>query len=103
VRAVFEARVRVRRQLIPLPHQAQGAVVYQALLHTGLTTYVTPETVNSAQRRDPLITDSIVTPLTILTPGRYLRRWARRLRDFGCSREDSVTPGLTLPFLSPAY
>jgi hypothetical protein len=90
VRAVFEARVRVRRRLIPLPHQAQAAIVYQALLQAEFTAYVTPETVNSAQRRDPLIAASLVAPLTILTPGRYLRRWARRLRDFGFGREDSV-------------
>ena len=61
-----------------------------ALQQEGFTTYVTPETANSAQRRDPLIAASLLTPLTTLTPGRYLRRWARRLRDFGFSREDSV-------------
>src|SRR5215472_4462453 len=75
VRAVFEARVRVRRGRTPLAHQAQAAVWYQALQQAGLTVYVTPETVNSAQRRDPLIAASLVAPLTILTPGRYLRRW----------------------------
>jgi hypothetical protein len=90
VRAVFEARVRVRRGLIPLPHQARAAIVYQALLHAELTTHVTPETVHAAQRRDPLIAASLFAPLTTLTPGRYLRRWARRLRGFGFSREDSV-------------
>lgn len=63
---------------------------YQALRQAGRSVYVTPETVNSAQRRDPLIAASLFTPLTTLTPGRYLRRWARRRRDFGFSREDSV-------------
>lgn len=63
---------------------------YQALWQAGLTAYVTPETINSAQRRDPLIAASLLTLLTTLTPGRYLRRWVRRLRDFGFSREDSV-------------
>jgi hypothetical protein len=87
---MFEARVRVQRGRLPLPHQAQAAIAYQALLQEGCTTYVTPETVNSAQRRDPLIAASLFTPLTILMPGHYLRRWARRLRDFGFSREDSV-------------
>src|SRR5712691_5857474 len=90
VRAVFEARVRVQRRRIPLPHQAQAAMVYQALQQAGFTTYVTPETVNLAQRRDPLIAASLLTPLMTLRPGRYLHRWARRLRDFGFSREDSV-------------
>ena len=90
MRAVFEARVRVQRGRVPLPHQAQAAMVYQALRQVGLTTYVTPETVHSAQRRDLLIAASLFTPLTTLTPGRYLRRWARRLHDFGFSREDSV-------------
>jgi hypothetical protein len=67
--------------------------VYQALQQAGFTTYVTPETANSAQRRDFLIAASLLTPLTTLTQGRYLRRWARRLRDFGFSREDSVILG----------
>ena len=93
VRAVFEARVRVQRRRVPLPHQAQAAIVYQALQQAGFTTYVTPETVNSAQRRDSLIAVSLLIPLTTLTQGRYLRRWARRLRDFGFSREDSVILG----------
>jgi len=65
-------------------------MVYQALWLAGLSIYVTPETVHSAQRRDPLIAASLLTPLTTLTPGHYLRRWARRLRDFSFSREDSV-------------
>jgi hypothetical protein len=64
--------------------------VYQALRQAGLITYVTPETVHSAQRRDPLIAASLLTSLTTLMPGRYLRRWARRLRDCSFSREDSV-------------
>src|SRR5215510_4937434 len=77
VHAVFEARVRVRRRLIPLHHQAQVAMAYQALLQAGRTAYVTPETVHSAQRRDPHIAASICMPLTTLTKGRYLRCWAR--------------------------
>jgi hypothetical protein len=63
-------------------------MVYQALRQAELITYVTPETVNSAQRRDPLLAASLFTPLTTLMPGRYLRRWAQRLRDFNFSRED---------------
>jgi hypothetical protein len=65
-------------------------MVYQALQQAGFTTYVTPETVNLAQRRDPLIAASLLTSLLTLRPGRYLYRWARRLHDFGFSREDSV-------------
>ncbi len=65
-------------------------MVYQALRQAGLLTYVTPETAHLAQRRDPLIAASLLTPLTTLTSGRYLRRWARRLRDFNFSREDSA-------------
>jgi hypothetical protein len=67
VRAVFEARVRVQRRRIPLPHQAQAAIVYQALQQAGFTTYVTPETANAAQRRDSLIAASLRMSLTTLT------------------------------------
>jgi hypothetical protein len=65
-------------------------MAYQALLQAGHTAYVTPETVNAAQRRDPYIAASLFMPLSILRKGRYLRRWARRLRDFGFGREDSA-------------
>ena len=65
-------------------------MVYQALQQAGFIIYVTPETVHSAQRRDPLIAASLLTPLTTLTPGHYLRRWARRLHNFSFSQEDSV-------------
>jgi hypothetical protein len=65
-------------------------MAYQTLLRAGLTAYVTSETVNAAQRRDSHIAASIFLPLTTLTKGHYLRRWARRLRDFGFGREDCV-------------
>jgi hypothetical protein len=65
-------------------------MVYQALQQAGFIIYVTPETVHSAQRRDPLIAASLLTPLTTLMPGHYLRRWARRLHNFSFSRKDSV-------------
>lgn len=75
---------------MPLPHQAHAALLYQALLYLGTALYVTPEAAHSAQRRDPLIAASVLVPVTVLTKARYLRRWARRLRQFGFGREDSV-------------
>ena len=49
VRAVFEARVRVQRKRIPLPHQAQAAIVYQALQQAGCTVRTFDTTVGHLQ------------------------------------------------------
>ena len=55
-----------------------------------MTLYVTPETVRSAVRRDRRIAESVTGMATVLVKGRYLSRWARRLRDLNFTREDSV-------------
>jgi hypothetical protein len=51
---------------------------------------VTPESANSAHRRDERIATVILNPVVVLNPGRYLRRWARRLREHGITREDAI-------------
>jgi len=74
----------------PTDDQLHAISVYQALLTTGSKVCVTPEAANSARRRDERIAAVLLHPLVILTPGRYLRRWARRLREHGITREDAV-------------
>lgn len=51
---------------------------------------MTPEAATSARRRDERIAAFLLNPLVVLTPERYLRRWARRLREHGITREDAV-------------
>ena len=90
VRGVFESVVRLATGRRPIAAQLQAISVYQALLTTGSKVCVTPETANSARRRDERIATVLLNPLVLLTPGRYLRRWSRRLQEHGITREDAV-------------
>ena len=74
VRGVFESVVRLATGRRPIAAQLQAISVYQALLTTGSKVCVTPETANSARRRDERIATVLLNPLVLLTPGRYLRR-----------------------------
>jgi hypothetical protein len=90
VRRVFESVIRLAANRPPTEDQLQAVSVYQALLVTGKKVCVTPESANSARRRDERIATTLLNPLVVLVPGRYLRRWARRLRQHGVTREDAV-------------
>lgn len=70
VRAVFEARVRVQRGQIPLPHQAKAAIGYQALQQAGLTTYV-PTVFRSAQSSSDAV---VPVDIRYCQAGQQLRR-----------------------------
>lgn len=57
----------------------------------GIRLYATPQLLHILQRPSNLPIASVLLPdLHPLTAGRYLRRWARRLREEGISREDAV-------------
>ncbi|MCS6861766.1 MAG: hypothetical protein NZT92_15790 [Abditibacteriales bacterium] len=90
VRGAFEATVRLVAGRPPTDDQLQAISVYQALLTAGRRVGVTPEAVHAARRRDERIAAVLLDPLVTLTPGRYLRRWARRLREHGITREDAL-------------
>ncbi len=52
--------------------------------------YVTKETYNLiSDRRNIALTEGLLSDLRELKPGKYLRRWARRLRQHGFTREDA--------------
>jgi hypothetical protein len=54
------------------------------------TLFVSSKTFNLFARYVPLdIQDQVRARLTVLNPQKYHRRWARRLRSFGVSREDA--------------
>jgi hypothetical protein len=90
VRRVFEGWVRIEDNRLPTEEQLQAINIYESLLSKGLKVCVTPEAANSARRRDGRVATALLNPMVILTPGRYLRRWARRLREHGIVSEDAV-------------
>lgn len=72
---------------LPLPPRQQTA--YTAI--QVLLLYVTPQLLHILQRPANISLASVLLPdLHLLTAGRYLRRWARRLREAGVSREDAL-------------
>jgi hypothetical protein len=90
VRRVYENRARLAQGDPPTLHQAEAANAYAHLRALNQRLYITRETRNVLLLRPPIYATRILTQTTALIKGRYLRRWARRLRDFTFSREDAV-------------
>ncbi len=76
---------------LPLPPRQQSAyAAIQALRAEEVQLYVTPQLLHILHRPSNLpIASPLLPDLHPLTAGRYLRRWARRLREEGVSREDA--------------
>lgn len=89
-RRVYENRVRLAQGDPPTLHQAEAANVYSHLRALNQRLHITQETYNVLQLRPPIYAARILAQTRALKKGRYLRRWARRLRDFVFSREDAV-------------
>jgi hypothetical protein len=65
-------------------------VIFRRLRHYAIQLYITTESANILQRRQPQFATAILNRTETLRKGRYPRRWARRLRSFGFSPEDAV-------------
>ena len=90
VRRIYENRVRLAAGEPPTLLQAEAANAYARLRALNQRLYLTQETHQVLQLRPPLYAARILAQTQALKKGRYLRRWARRLRDFVFSREDAV-------------
>ena len=90
VRRVYENRVRLIEGEMPTVLQSEAANTYSRLRQQGYQLCLTTETYNVLQLRPPIYTAQILAQTQALKKGRYLRRWARRLRSFVFSREDAV-------------
>lgn len=90
VRRVYENRARLAQGDPPTLHQAEAANIYSHLRALNQRLYITQETRNVLRLRPPIYAARILIQAKALIKGRYLRRWARRLRDFTFSREDAV-------------
>jgi len=64
-------------------------LAFQRLISHSKRMYITPETLHSALRRSHTAGIVILPRLILLEKGKYLKRWARRLRELGFTREDA--------------
>lgn len=90
VRRIYEARVRAALGVPPTPLQSEAANVYALLRARGIQPCITEQTARILERRPPVFAVALLSQTLTLRKARYLRRWARRLRDFVFSPEDAV-------------
>jgi len=90
VRRVYENRMRLAEGNTPTLLQAEAANAYSRLRVLKLQPYITQETEHVLQLRPLIYAARILSQTKALRKGRYLRRWARRLRGFVFTREDAV-------------
>jgi hypothetical protein len=90
VRRVYEARVRLALGQPPTLQQAEAVNVWSRLRALDTSMSITEQTAHILQRRSPLFATALLAQTRTLQKGRYLRRWARRLRDVGFSPEDAI-------------
>jgi hypothetical protein len=80
----------VAKGLSPTPSQIEAVKVLVRLQHAHSQLYITEQSKNILQRRQPQYAKAILSGTEALRKGRYLRRWARRLRGKAFSREDAM-------------
>jgi len=90
IRRVYERRARLAQGLQPTSLQNEAADVYDRINTIAQRLYITQPTANVLRLRPPRHAAAILSDTRVLRKGRYLRRWARRLRDFNFSREDAL-------------
>jgi hypothetical protein len=91
VREALRGTVRAEMGLLLPPRQQSAYTAIQTLRAEGVRLYMTPQLLHILQRPSNLPIASVLLPdLHLLQAGRYLRRWARRLREEGISREDAL-------------
>jgi hypothetical protein len=90
IRRVYERRVRFALGVPPTPAQVEAANVYAQLCRPPQRLYITEQTVQILRRRPPLFAAPFLAETSPSQKGRYLRRWARRLRALMFAPEDAI-------------
>lgn len=90
VRRVYEARVRFALDQPPTLPQAEATNIWSRLRALDTPLYITEQTAHVLQRRPPVFAAVLLAQTQTLKKGRYLRRWARRLREESFSPEDAI-------------
>ena len=90
VRRVYELRFRHACGQMPTPLQLDATNAFLRLQTRSDRLFITTESENVLLLRPPLYAAAILAQTKTLRKARYLRRWARRLRDYTFTREDAV-------------
>lgn len=90
IRRVYEGRVRLAAGATPTLLQVEAAGAYARAASLAGSLWITEQTANVLRLRPSVFALSILSDCGTFRKGRYLRRWARRLCDFGFSPEDAV-------------
>lgn len=90
IRRVYERRVRLALNTPPTLAQVEAANVYAQLCIPPRRLYITAQTAHILHRRPPLFAAPFLAETYALQKGRYLRRWARRLRALMFAPEDAI-------------
>lgn len=90
IRRVYERRVRLALGQPPTLLQSEASNAYARLCALGTRLYITEQTANVLQRRPAVFASAFLADAQPLKKGRYLRRWARRLRELSFSPEDAI-------------
>jgi hypothetical protein len=90
VRRIYEFQVRIAKGTTPTPLQIEAVKVWLMLQRLRGQLYIAQESANLPQLRPPRYANTILQNTKPLRKARYLRRWARRLRDFVFTREDAA-------------
>ena len=90
IRRVYERRVRLALGKPPTVLQVEAANSYAYIATITNHLYITEQTSNILKRRTPIFAAPILADTRPLKKARYLRRWARRLTEFGFSSEDAI-------------
>lgn len=81
--------------LVAVPLTTQQGLAIRLLrrgIRTDVSMTITPETANILSRRsDALEVRIFLDRVSVMRRGRYFKRWARRLREHGFTREDAKT------------
>jgi len=90
IRRLYERRVRLALGKLPTVLQVEAANSYAYIATIANRLYITEQTLNILKRRTPIFAAPILADTCPLKKARYLRRWARRLTEFGFSSEDAI-------------
>ena len=90
IRRAYERQIRLIRGLTPTCAQDASTLILAQMLTSGFQGYVTKEISHVLMSRSPTIGSVLLKGIRVLEKGKYLRRWARRLRNFGFTAEDAV-------------
>lgn len=81
---------RVARGMVPRLEEVFCLLLLRAAEQGQFAAYIAPETFNILQRmRHQVEVPPFLTQVKVIQAGRYFKRWARRLREHGFTREDA--------------